>query len=71
MTEDIKTPEKMREDYEPDYMKACENCETSPIVPVSGLCGPCHWGMAGTIDGNWWDELRCDLNWGIIERGEG
>ena len=67
LIEDVKTPEKMRKDYEPNYVKACENCETIPTVPISGLCGPCHWGAAKTIDGGWWDEKNCDLNWEIFK----
>lgn len=37
----------------PDFDNECENCGESPIVPLTGLCGPCTFGEAGTIGGNW------------------
>lgn len=37
----------------PNWSKRCENCGASPIVPVTGLCGPCTFGEAGTSGGNW------------------
>lgn len=37
----------------PDWTRACTNCGQSPIVPVTGLCGPCTFGEADTIGGNW------------------
>ena len=39
--------------FEPDWTRKCENCGETPIVPVTGLCGPCTWGEAETIGGNW------------------
>lgn len=38
---------------EPDWSGKCENCGASPIVPETGLCGPCTWGEADTVGGNW------------------
>lgn len=38
---------------EPDWTKKCECCGQSPIVPATGLCGPCTFGEADTIGGNW------------------
>lgn len=38
---------------EPDWDGECEVCGQSPIVPITGLCGPCTWGEADTIGGNW------------------
>ena len=67
MNENIKTPEEMRMDYEPDWVKSCETCNSLPTVPVSGLCGPCHFGVADTMGGDWWLEKNCDLNWELIE----
>lgn len=37
----------------PDWTKKCEVCGMSPIVPLTGLCGPCTFGEADTIGGNW------------------
>ena len=37
----------------PDWSKVCENCDQSPIVPLTGLCGPCTFGEAKTVGGNW------------------
>ncbi len=30
-----------------------EVCEQSPVVRATGLCGPCTFGEAETIGGNW------------------
>lgn len=38
---------------EPDWGGQCEACGQSPIVPSSGMCGPCTFGDASTIGGNW------------------
>ena len=37
----------------PDWSKKCEICKASPIVPVTGMCGPCTFGESETRDGNW------------------
>lgn len=37
----------------PDWTKVCLNCGASPIVPETGLCGPCTFGEADTSGGNW------------------
>lgn len=37
----------------PDWTKSCDNCGESPIVPATGLCGPCTFGEADTAGGNW------------------
>lgn len=37
----------------PDWDHTCENCGETPIVPVTGLCGPCTFGEAATAGGNW------------------
>lgn len=31
----------------------CTVCGEKPTVRASGLCGPCTWGEADTINGNW------------------
>ena len=38
---------------EPDWGGECEVCGQSPIVPLTGMCGPCTWGEAETVGGNW------------------
>ena len=50
-----KTKEKPRldADTEPDWEGKCEVCGQSPIVPVTGMCGPCTFGEADTMGGNW------------------
>jgi len=40
-------------DTEPDWTGSCENCGESPIVPATGMCGPCTFGEADTAGGNW------------------
>jgi hypothetical protein len=39
--------------FEPDWEHGCEVCAARPIVPLSGMCGPCTFGEAETIGGNW------------------
>ena len=38
---------------EPDHEGACEVCGASPIMPLTGMCGPCTYGEAETAGGNW------------------
>ena len=38
---------------EPDWTRTCTNCEATPVVPCTGLCGPCTFGESETADGNW------------------
>lgn len=38
---------------EPDWSGQCEVCDASPIVPLTGMCGPCTFGEADTVAGNW------------------
>lgn len=45
--------DKEKENTEPDWTGKCENCGASPIVPATGMCGPCTFGDADTVDGNW------------------
>lgn len=40
-------------DTKPDWTGKCETCGQSPIVPVTGMCGPCTFGEADTAGGNW------------------
>jgi hypothetical protein len=44
---------KHEEDMEPDWKGKCEVCGASPIVPLTGMCGPCTFGDAETAGGNW------------------
>lgn len=47
----IQTPTNV--DAEPDWEGECEVCGASPIVPLTGMCGPCSFGQASAIGGNW------------------
>lgn len=38
---------------DPDWTKGCEVCGAKPILPVTGMCGPCTFGEADTAGGNW------------------
>ena len=38
---------------EPDWTKACFVCGARPVVPATGMCGPCTFGTADAMDGNW------------------
>jgi len=38
---------------QPDWSRKCEICGQSPIVPLTGMCGPCTFGEADTAGGNW------------------
>jgi hypothetical protein len=49
-----KRSKKLRDpDFAPDWKGACEVCGASPIVPATGMCGPCSFGEADTVGGNW------------------
>lgn len=48
-----KTGERRRPDMQPDWQGKCIACGASPIVPLTGLCGPCSFGEADTLGGNW------------------
>jgi hypothetical protein len=37
----------------PDWTRKCETCGQAPIVPLTGMCGPCTFGEAETMGGNW------------------
>jgi len=38
-----------------DYTRRCENCDASPVVSLTGLCGPCTFGEAACIDPKEWE----------------
>lgn len=57
-TQPVKRPESSRDPVAdpkegPDWSGQCENCGASPIVPATGMCGPCTFGEADTAGGNW------------------
>jgi hypothetical protein len=37
----------------PDWGTGCMNCGQSPVLPVTQMCGPCTFGEADTLHGNW------------------
>lgn len=42
-----------KEETEPDWSGKCIYCGQSPVVPITGLCGPCTFGSADAAGGNW------------------
>ncbi len=60
MADNKRKPELKRETLKPDdpritpdWARRCSNCGERPIVPCTGLCGPCTFGEAETVGGNW------------------
>ncbi len=49
----IEKLEAQDKDVEPDWSRKCSTSGQSPILPITGLCGPCTFGEAGTMGGNW------------------
>jgi len=41
------------QEMKPDWNGKCEVCGASPVVPATGMCGPCTFGEADTVNGNW------------------
>ncbi|MFA4971164.1 MAG: hypothetical protein WC683_01030 [bacterium] len=40
-------------DFLPDYSRKCVVCGATPVLPCTDMCGPCTFGEAETLDGNW------------------
>ena len=40
-------------DGDKDWDTPCQNCGELPTVHPVALCGPCCWGEAETVGGNW------------------
>lgn len=38
-----------------DYSRKCEVCGATPVVNVSGMCGPCTFGEADCLDPDEWE----------------
>lgn len=38
---------------DPDWSGKCQVCGASPIMPLTGMCGPCTFGEAETAGENW------------------
>lgn len=38
---------------EPDWENTCETCGSTPVLPITGMCGPCTFGEADTAGGEW------------------
>lgn len=51
--EEREQKKKPEQSTEPDWTSECEVCGQTPIVPMTGLCGPCTFGEADTAGGNW------------------
>lgn len=54
-------------DFQPNYDHACENCGSTPTVPLSGLCGPCHFGTAEAVGGGWWNDGDDDFDEAFVD----
>jgi len=39
--------------FRKNWARGCCNCDQKPTVGDSELCGPCFFGEAETIGGNW------------------
>ncbi len=48
-----KSPGSQRKTFDQDWSRKCIVCESSPVVPETGMCGPCTTGESETIGGNW------------------
>ena len=53
LPQEAKPPRNYDSGFEPDWQGKCDVCGASPIVPETGMCGPCTFGEADTIGGNW------------------
>ena len=40
-------------EVKPDWEHECTVCGAKPILPLTGMCGPCTFGEAKTYGGNW------------------
>ncbi len=40
-------------EFRKNYLEPCMNCDQKPTVGDTGLCGPCCFGEASTVGGNW------------------
>jgi len=60
--------ERCEPDIEPKLDRTCEGCECyiEPVVPMSGLCGPCHFGTAEALGGSWWHDTKQELKEGFL-----
>ena len=45
--------EKQEKISAPDWKRKCSVCGEKPVVPETGMCGPCTFGEAETAGGNW------------------
>ena len=63
-------PDPGDEQMRPDWTKKCEVCGETPIVPLTGMCGPCTFGEVN--GGNAWAvtdqviEVLLDEDSGVI-----
>ena len=53
LTARISTNQFLESDNEPDWSLTCSACGSRPVVPSTGMCGPCTFGEADTAGGNW------------------
>lgn len=62
-----KTSNRTKKEYRPNWQAGCDNCGQKPIVPVSGLCGCCHFGTVDALNGGWWDEGADDFDADFVD----
>lgn len=48
----VRSPAALR-DGDKDWNTECDVCSEKPTVHPTGLCGPCCFGEAATVGGNW------------------
>lgn len=41
------------DDWEPNLEGECSVCGGKPVHPLTGMCGPCSFGEADTVGGDW------------------
>ena len=66
MNEEL-TTQQLIELFLPDWEAQCSVCQSDiePVVPMSGLCGPCHFGTAEALGGDWWHDTKQVLKEGF------
>ncbi len=48
-----KKKKKDKMDTKLDWNSKCMVCDSVPTLPITGMCGPCTFGEAETVGGNW------------------
>jgi hypothetical protein len=67
MSEQTRSEPRVIRKFRPNWNATCDNCGQKPVVPTSGLCGPCHFGTHEAVNGGWWDEAADDFDSDFVE----